>query len=379
MRVYLDNAATTQMLPEVRDAMLPYFCELYGNPGGFHSFSREAQRAVDRARRTVAACLNASPGEIVFTGGGSEGDNTALRGAVRAYREKGNHVITSAIEHHAVLRTLEAMEAAGEATVTVLPVDGDGVVNAEQVRAAIRSDTALVSVMLANNEIGTIEPIAAIGTVCREAGVLLHTDAVQAVGQIPVDVKALNVDLLTLTAHKFHGPKGAGALYVRKGVRLAPLITGGEQETKRRAGTENVPGIVGLSSALKIATDRLSENAAHMTRLRDRLIAGIGQRIPAARLNGPRTDRLPNNVNFTFDGVRSEGLLMRLDLCGIAASSGSACTAGSLDPSHVLLALGASPREAKSALRLTLSSLTTETEIDYALGVLPDAVRALTK
>ena len=377
-RVYLDNAATTQVLPEVVEAMLPYYTTCYGNPSGFHSFSREAHKGLDAARRTVASCLNAAdPLEITFTGGGSEGDNMILRGAAKANRKKGKHIITTAIEHHAILHTLAAMEAEGVAEVTYLPVDTYGRVTPEQVKAAIRPDTVLVSVMFANNEVGTIEPIAEIGAVCREAGVLFHTDAVQAVGHVPVDVQAMHIDLLTLTAHKFHGPKGAGAIYVRKGVRLPALIQGGAQENKRRAGTENIPGIVGLARALEIQTERLAKNAEKMTALREKLIRGIFERIPDVTLNGHRTERLPNNVNFCLRYIESESVLLWLDLNGIAASSGSACTSGSLDPSHVLLAMGISHEAANGSLRLTLSELTTEAEIDYVLETLPPIVQRL--
>ena len=377
-RVYLDNAATTKVLPLVVDAMLPYYTEYYGNPSSFHAFAREAHKGLDEARRIVAQCLNAAdPSEITFTGGGSEGDNMILRGVARANRKKGKHIITTAIEHHAILHTLMAMEADGTAEVTYLPVDEYGLVTPEQVKAAIRPDTILVSVMFANNEVGTIEPIAEIGAVCREAGVLFHTDAVQAVGHVPVDVQAMNIDLLTLTAHKFHGPKGIGAVYIKKGIRVPALVQGGSQENKKRAGTENIPGIVGLAAALQYQTEHMAENAEKMTKLRDRLLNGIEERIPAVELNGHRTKRLPNNVNFCLRYIESESVLLWLDMNGIAASSGSACTSGSLDPSHVLLAMGVSHEAANGSLRLTLSELTTEQEIDYVLDVLPKIVQRL--
>ena len=377
-RVYLDNAATTKVLPLVVDAMLPYYTEYYGNPSSFHAFAREAHKGLDEARRTVAQCLNAAdPSEITFTGGGSEGDNMILRGVARANRKKGKHIITTAIEHHAILHTLMAMEADGTAEVTYLPVDEYGLVTPEQVKAAIRPDTILVSVMFANNEVGTIEPIAEIGAVCREAGVLFHTDAVQAVGHVQVDVQAMNIDLLTLTAHKFHGPKGIGAVYIKKGIRVPALVQGGSQENKKRAGTENIPGIVGLAAALQYQTEHMAENAEKMTKLRDRLLNGIEERIPAVELNGHRTKRLPNNVNFCLRYIESESVLLWLDMNGIAASSGSACTSGSLDPSHVLLAMGVSHEAANGSLRLTLSELTTEQEIDYVLDVLPKIVQRL--
>ena len=378
MHVYLDNAATTKVLPEVIEAMIPYYSEYYGNPSSFHSFARDAHKGLDEARKTVAKCLNAAnPAEIYFTGGGSEGDNMILRGVAQAYRKKGNHIITSKIEHHAILHTLQELEDKGLATVTYLDVDENGLVDPEAVRAAIRPETILVSIMMANNEVGTIEPIKEIGAVCREAGVLFHTDAVQAVGHIPVDVQDMNIDLLTLTAHKFHGPKGVGAVYIKKGVRVPAMITGGGQENKKRAGTENVPGIVGLAKALEIQTANLEANMQKMTALRDKLIAGVEEKIKTVHLNGHRTQRLPNNVNFGIRYIESESILLMLDLQGVAASSGSACTSGSLDPSHVLLAMGISHEEANGSLRMTLSEFTTEEEIDYVLEVLPPIVQRL--
>ena len=378
MHVYLDNAATTKVLPEVIEAMIPYYSEFYGNPSSFHSFARDAHKGLDDARRTVAKCLNASdPSEICFTGGGSEGDNMILRGVAYAYRKKGNHIITSKIEHHAILHTLQELANKGLCEVTYLDVDENGLVDPEAVRAAIRPETILVSVMMANNEVGTIEPIKEIGAVCREAGVLFHTDAVQAIGHIPVDVQDMNIDLLTLTAHKFHGPKGVGAVYIKKGVRVPAMITGGGQENKKRAGTENVPGIVGLAKALEIQTENLEANMQKMTALRDKLIAGVEEKIPTVHLNGHRTQRLPNNVNFGIRYIESESILLMLDLKGVAASSGSACTSGSLDPSHVLLAMGISHEAANGSLRMTLSEFTTEEEIDYVLEVLPPIVQRL--
>ena len=378
MHVYLDNAATTKVLPEVIEAMIPYYSEFYGNPSSFHGFARDAHKGLDEARSTVAKCLNAqSPAEIYFTGGGSEGDNMILRGVVQAYRKKGNHVITSKIEHHAILHTLQELEDKGQITATYLPVDENGLVDPKAVKAAIRPDTILVSVMMANNEVGTVEPVKEIGAVCREAGVLFHTDAVQAVGHIPVDVQDMNIDLLTLTAHKFHGPKGVGAVYIRKGVRVPAMITGGGQENKKRAGTENVPGFVGLAKALEIQTANLDANMRKMISLRDKLIAGVEEKIPTVHLNGDRTKRLPNNVNFGIRYIESESILLMLDLKGVAASSGSACTSGSLDPSHVLLAMGISHEEANGSLRMTLSEFTTEEEIDYVLDILPPIVQRL--
>lgn len=377
-RVYLDNAATTRVHPDVLQAMLPYFTEYYGNPSSPHTFAQEAAAGISRARSQVAKALNAvSPDEIIFTGGGSESDNMVLRGVAAAYASKGRHIITSAVEHHAVLHTLEAMEREGLVEVTYLPVDEYGRVAVEDVAAAIREDTILVSIMYANNEVGTIMPVAEIGALCRARGVLFHTDAVQAVGHVPVDVQAQCIDLLSLSAHKFHGPKGVGALYVKKGVRVPALILGGGQERKKRAGTENVPGIVGLGAAIQRACEHMQENAAHMCALRDRLIAAIPAAIPDVKLNGHPTDRLPGNVNFSIRYIEGESILLMLDINGVAASSGSACTSGSLDPSHVLLAMGLSHEVAHGSLRLTLSEFTTEQEIDYVLDLLPKAAKRL--
>ena len=377
-RVYLDNAATTRVHPDVLQAMLPYFTEYYGNPSSPHTFAQEAAAGISRARSQVAKALNAvSPDEIIFTGGGSESDNMVLRGVAAAYASKGRHIITSAVEHHAVLHTLEAMEREGLVEVTYLPVVEYGRVAVEDVAAAIREDTILVSIMYANNEVGTIMPVAEIGALCRARGVLFHTDAVQAVGHVPVDVQAQCIDLLSLSAHKFHGPKGVGALYVKKGVRVPALILGGGQERKKRAGTENVPGIVGLGAAIQRACEHMQENAAHMCALRDRLIAGIPAAIPDVKLNGHPTDRLPGNVNFSIRYIEGESILLMLDINGVAASSGSACTSGSLDPSHVLLAMGLSHEVAHGSLRLTLSEFTTEQEIDYVLDLLPKVAKRL--
>ena len=376
-KVYLDNAATTKVRDEVVEAMLPYFTEYFGNPSSLHLFAREAGKGLDTARAQVAKALNAKPEEIIFTGGGSESDNMVLRGIPEAYKKKGKHVITSAVEHHAVLHTLEAMEKEGRVEVTYLPVDEYGMVTTEQVEKAIRPDTVLVSIMFANNEVGTIMPIEQIGETCKKYGVLFHTDAVQAVGHVPVDVEKMHIDLLSLSGHKFHGPKGVGALYVRKGVRIPALILGGAQERRKRAGTENVPGIVGMGKAIELATAELEDNAAKMKVLRDRLIFGIPARIPDVKLNGHPTERLPNNVNFSIRFIEGESILLMLDLNGIAASSGSACTSGSLDPSHVLLAMGLSHEVAHGSLRLTLSEFTTPEEIDYVLDTLPPIVEKL--
>lgn len=376
-KVYLDNAATTKVRNEVVEAMLPYFTEYFGNPSSLHLFAREAGKGLDTARAQVAKALNAKPEEIIFTGGGSESDNMVLRGIPEAYKKKGKHVITSAVEHHAVLHTLEAMEKEGRVEVTYLPVDEYGMVTAEQVEKAIRPDTVLVSIMFANNEVGTIMPIEQIGETCKKYGVLFHTDAVQAVGHVPVDVEKMHIDLLSLSGHKFHGPKGVGALYVRKGVRIPALILGGAQERRKRAGTENVPGIVGMGKAIELATAELEDNAAKMKVLRDRLIFGIPARIPDVKLNGHPTERLPNNVNFSIRFIEGESILLMLDLNGIAASSGSACTSGSLDPSHVLLAMGLPHEVAHGSLRLTLSEFTTPEEIDYVLDTLPPIIEKL--
>ena len=375
-KVYLDNAATTALSPKVLEQMMPYLTTIYGNPSSPHSFGQEARKGVDHARDQVAKALNALPEEIIFTGCGTESDNTVLFGVAERYAKKGNHIITTNVEHHAILHTCEALEKRG-VEVTYLPVDENGMVTAEQVANAITDKTILVSIMFANNEVGTIMPIAEIGKVCRERGVLFHTDAVQAVGHVPIDVKAMNIDMLSLSAHKFHGPKGVGALYMKKGIRLPSYVMGGAQERNRRAGTENVAGIVGLGAAIALATQTLEESAARMTKLRDKLIAGIAQRIPEVKLNGHPTMRLPDNVNYSIKYIEGESILLMLDMNGIAASSGSACTSGSLDPSHVLLALGLSHEVAHGSVRLTLSDETTEEDIDYVLDVLPKVAERL--
>ena len=374
-RIYLDNAATTSVSPAVLAAMTPYFTGVYGNASSIHGFGREAKRAIEAARRQVMKALNiAAPQEVYFTAGGTESDNWAIKGAALAH--PGGHIITTAIEHHAVLHTCQWLEKRGY-EVTYLPVDEYGRVTASQVEKALRADTILVSVMAANNEVGTIQPIAEIGKICRERGVLFHTDAVQAVGAIPIDVQAMNVDLLSLSGHKLHGPKGAGALYVRKGVKLDVFMHGGAQERGFRAGTENVPAIVGLGKAVEIACAEQAENAARMTALRQMLVDGLMQRIPGTRLNGHPTERLPGNANLSFDKVEGEALLLRLDLVGVAGSSGSACTSGTLDPSHVLLALGLTQAQANGALRLTIGTDTTEEEIEQVLDILPPIVEDL--
>lgn len=376
MKVYMDNAATTKLSPDVLNAMMPYLTDIYGNASSVHAFGREAREGVEHARNQVAAAINASPDEIFFTAGGTESDNMAIKGVAHKYAKKGKHIITTAIEHHAVLHTCEALEKEGY-EVTYLPVDEDGLISVEQVRAAMRDDTLLVTVMFANNEVGTIEPIAEIGALCRERNVLFHTDAVQAVCHIPIDVRAMNIDLMSISAHKFHGPKGIGALYCRKGIVLEAVIVGGAQERKRRAGTENVAGIVGLGAAIERAHKNMSADMARVSALRDKLISGILKNIPHVKLNGHPTQRLPQNVNFSIRYIEGESILLMLDINGIAASSGSACTSGSLDPSHVLLAMGIPHEIAHGSLRLTLSDMTTDEEVDYVLETLTKTVKRL--
>jgi len=375
-RVYLDNAATTFTRKEVVDEMLPYFTDIYGNPSSVHSFGREAKKALETARERVAKALNAQSSEIFFTSSGTEADNWAIKGVALANQKKGNHIITTSIEHHAVLHTCQYLEKQGF-DITYLPVDQYGLVTPEQVKEAITDKTVLISIMFANNEIGTIMPIKEIGAIAKERGVYFHTDAVQAVGNIPIDVNELNVDLLSLSGHKFYGPKGVGALFVRRGVKIHPFMHGGAQERNRRAGTENLPAIVGLGKAIEIAVEKLPEHAKQVSKLRDKLIKGIMEKIDYVHLNGHPEKRLPGNVNFSFEFIEGESLLLSLDLKGIAGSSGSACTSGSLDPSHVLLAIGLSHELAHGSLRLTIGEQNTEEEIDYVLEVLPDIVQRL--
>lgn len=375
-RIYFDHAATTPVDKEVAALMHEYMTEKFGNPSSVHAFGREARKAVDEARDRVAALIGANANEIYFTSGGTEGDNMAIKGVAFANRKKGNHIITTSIEHHAVLHTCEYLEKQGF-RVTYLPVDEYGMVRLDDVKQAITDDTILISVMFANNEVGTIQPIKEIGQLAREKGIYFHTDAVQAVGQVPIDVNEYNIDLLTLSAHKIYGPKGIGALYVRRGVRIEALIHGGAHERNMRAGTENVPGIVGLGKAAEIAKRELPEKMAHLTRLRDRIIAGVTERIEHVKLNGHPQIRLPGNVNFSFLYIEGESLLLNLDLKGIAASSGSACTSGSLDPSHVLLAMGLSHEVAHGSLRLSLGRDNTDEDVDYLLEVLPEIVNRL--
>jgi len=358
------------------DAMLPYMNEVYGNPSSLHSAGQSAKEALEKARERIAAILNAEPREILFTSGGSEADNQAILSAAEHGERKGKrHIVSTAFEHHAVLHTLDKLKKRGF-EITLLDVHEDGIVTADQVRDAIREDTCLVTVMFANNEIGTVQPVEEIGRICREHGVLFHTDAVQAAGHIAIDVKAQKIDLLSLSAHKFHGPKGAGVLYAKKGIRLSNVIEGGAQERGRRGGTENLPAIMGMAAALEEAAEKLEENAAAMIQLRERLIAGLSE-IPHAVLNGHREKRLPGNVSFCFEGIEGESLLLLLDDRGIAASSGSACTSGSLDPSHVLLAIGRPHEIAHGSLRLTLSHETTEKEIDHTIEAVKDVVEYL--
>lgn len=375
-KVYLDNAATTALSPKVLEKMMPYLTDIYGNASSPHSFGQTARIGVEHAREQVARAINADPSEIVFTGCGTESDNTVLFGVAERYAKKGDHIITTNVEHHAILHSCAALEKKG-IKVTYLPVDKDGLVTPEQVRDAITDKTILVSVMFANNEVGTIMPIPEIAAVCHEKGVLFHTDAVQAAGHIPIDVKAMGIDMLSISGHKFHGPKGVGVLYERKGIRLPSYIIGGEQEKGRRAGTENIAGIVGLGEALELAVTNMSETSARMTRMRDRLIEGIESTIPEVKLNGHRTKRLPNNVNFSIKYIEGESILLMLDMAGIAASSGSACTSGSLDPSHVLLALGLTHEVAHGSVRMTLGDDTTDEDIDYVLETLPKVAHRL--
>jgi cysteine desulfurase len=374
--IYLDNAATTKTDPVVLEEMLPYFSEKYGNPSSIYRFAGDSEVALFNARKTIAGTLGSRPNEIYFTGGGSESDNWAIKGIVEAYKNKGKHIITSKIEHHAVLHTCEYLEKQGY-DVTYLDVDEFGLVNLENLRMAIREDTILITIMAANNEIGTIEPIQEIGRIAHEKGVLFHTDAVQAYGHVPINVAELNIDLLSASAHKLHGPKGVGFLYIKNGVKATPLIHGGAQERGKRAGTENVPGIVGMAKAADIAVKKMKERTEVEIKLRDHLIDRILSEFEHVRLNGPRKERLPNNVNVCFRFIEGEALLMRLDGAGICASSGSACTSGSLDPSHVLLAIGLPHEIAHGSLRLTLNHENTIDEMDYVVDSLKDIVAGL--
>ena len=375
--IYLDNAATTKTAPEVVEAMLPYFSEHYGNPSSIYSLAGESKDAVTKARETIAGILGARTEEIYFTAGGTESDNWAIKAAFEAYKAKGNHIITTKIEHHAVLHTCQYLEKERGAKVTYLDVDENGLVKLEELEKAMTPETILISVMFANNEIGTIQPVREIGMIAREHGILFHTDAVQAFGQLPIDVDACRIDMLSSSAHKINGPKGIGFLYIRKGVKIRSFVHGGAQERKRRAGTENVPGIVGYGAAAKLAADTMEERTAKERELRDYMIGRIQSEVECCRLNGDPVKRLPNNVNFSFEFVEGESLLIMLDMEGICASSGSACTSGSLDPSHVLLAIGLPHELAHGSLRLTLSAETTKEEIDYTVDKIKEIVAKL--
>ena len=374
--IYMDHAATTYTKQEVLDEMLPYFNANFGNPSSMYSFARDTKKAIDIARDRVAKVLNCDEDEVFFTGGGSEADNWALKGVAFANRYRGNHIITTQIEHHAILHTCKFLEKNGF-EVTYLPVDEYGMINIDDLKNAITDKTIIVSVMFANNEIGTIQPIEEIGNICRQHKVFFHTDAVQAVGHVPIDVKKMNIDLLSMAGHKFYGPKGVGALYIRKGVRLDNLVHGGGQERGRRAGTENIPGIVGLGKAITLANENMKKESSRLVKLRDKLIDGL-LKIPYSRLNGPTGDkRLPGNVNICFRFIEGESILLLLDSHGICASSGSACTSGSLDPSHVLLAIGLPHEIAHGSLRLTIGEDTTEEDVDRVLEVVPKIVERL--
>ncbi len=380
--IYLDNAATTAVRKEVLDAMYPHFVTSFGNPSGIHGVAQEAQKAVDESRETIAGILGCRIGEVVFTSGGTEADNAAIKSVSLALRHVGNHIITTSIEHHAVLHSCHQLEQFGF-DVTYLPVDSDGLVNPDDVANAITNQTILVSVMLANNEIGSIQPVSSISDVVRqesdrrEKKIVMHTDAVQAAGYLDLNVRELGVDLLSLSSHKFHGPKGVGLLYVKRGTPFEPQMTGGGQERERRSGTENVPGIVGMAHALRLATDEREELSARLTPMRDRIIEGLQRDLDRVRLNGHPTRRLANNVNISFENVEGEPILLGLDLAGICASSGSACSSASLEPSHVLLAIGLDADLAQSSLRVTLGRDNTDSDIDYLLSVLPDLVARL--
>lgn len=375
MFVYVDNAATTQVDPDVAEKVIPCFTSVFGNASSIHTAGRKAKELLDTAREQVANALGAEPGEIYFTAGGSESDNWAIKGVAHKFAKKGKHLITTAIEHHAVLHSMKSLEKEGF-EVTYLPVDSDGFVTAEQVEKAIRPDTILVSVMFANNEIGSVEPIAEIGEVCKKHGVLFHTDAVQAVTHIKIDVKAMNIDMLSLSGHKFNAPKGVGALYIRKGITIPNLIDGGQQERGKRAGTENIPAIVGMGYAIEVATRELDERMSRVRKMRDRLRDELMRRIPYAKLNTPENS-LPGTLNISFQYIEGESILLMLDMNGICASSGSACTSGSLDPSHVLLAIGLPHEIAHGSVRMSIDHNNTEEEIDHIIDTLPKIIQRL--
>lgn len=374
--IYMDHSATTPVKKEVLEEMLPYFSEFYGNPSSVYALSNHSRLAIDKARERVAKAIGAKKTEIFFTGGGSEADNWALKGVAYKNKDKGNHIITTKIEHHAILHTCEYLEKQGF-QVTYLDVDEYGMISLENLEKAITDNTILISIMFANNEIGTIQPIREIGELAKKYGVLFHTDAVQAVGSLPIDVKEMNIDLLSMSAHKLYGPKGVGALYIKQGTKIDPLISGGAQEKNKRAGTENTPGIVGLGKAIEIAYEHIDENTSYLISLRERLIKGIQEKIQYVRLNGHPEKRLPGNVNFCFQFIEGEALLLSLDMVGIAGSSGSACTSGSLDPSHVLLSIGLPHEIAHGSLRLSLGTGNTEEEVDYAIEKLVGIVDRL--
>ena len=375
-RIYLDNAATTRTAQEVVDAMLPYFTESYGNPSSIYELGQRSKEAITNAREEIARVIGAKTEEIYFTGGGSEADNWAIKAAYEAYKNKGNHIITTKIEHHAVLHTCQYLEKQG-ARVTYLDVDENGLVDLDQLQKAITPETILITIMFANNEIGTIEPVKEIGMIAREHGILFHTDAVQAFGQVPIDVDEMNIDMLSSSAHKINGPKGIGCLYIRKGVKIRSFVHGGAQERKRRAGTENVPGIVGYGVAARMAAETMEERTKKERELRDYFIRRVLEEVPYVRLNGDPVKRLPNNANFSFRFIEGESLLIMLDMKGIAGSSGSACTSGSLDPSHVLLAIGLPHEIAHGSLRLTLGADTTKEDLDYTLEQIKEIVQKL--
>lgn len=375
-RIYLDYSATTPVKQEVVNEMLPYFTENFGNPSSIHGFGRDAKNSITKARESIAKFLNASTDEIYFTGGGSESDNWAIKGIAHANKAKGNHIITTTIEHHAVLHTCEALAKEGF-EITYLPVDGEGMIDLKALEAAIKETTTLITIMAVNNEIGTVQPIEEIGALAKSRGVLFHTDAVQALGNIPLDVKAMNIDAMSMSSHKIYGPKGIGALYIKKGIRIQNLIEGGAQERKRRAGTENVPGIMGFGKAVEMASENFETHVQHLEALRDRLMNGIMEQIPYAKLNGHKIKRHPGNVNICFEFIEGESLLLSLDLVGIAGSSGSACTSGSLDPSHVLMAIGLPHEIAHGSLRLTVGDFTTEEDVDYTIKNLIEIVARL--
>ncbi len=374
--VYMDHSATTALSKEVLSSMMPYLTENYGNPSSIYSIGRKNRAAIEEARKTVADCLKCSEKEVFFTASGTESDNWAIRGVAKALSIKGKHIITSAIEHPAILETCKDMEKQGY-EVTYLPVDKDGLISLEDLKSAIRKDTVIVSIMTANNEIGTIQPVSEIGQICKQAGVYFHTDSVQAIGNMHIDVNKMNVDLMSVSGHKFYGPKGVGVLYIRKGTKIKPFVTGGHQESGKRAATENVAGIVGLATAMKIATDNIDINGEKLRELRDYMISRIENEIPYVRLNGHRTNRMPGHVNFSFQYIEGEALLLMLDANGIAGSSGSACTSGSLDPSHVLLAIGLPHEIAHGSLRLSMGTENTKEDVDYVVDKLKIIVQRL--